>query len=66
VVVSILVSVMSYMMQQLFGTSRYWTIIGAIFVIVVILRENYAQRGWSVRRVLAGRGAHVDRAEEEP
>ncbi len=60
VVVSILVSIVSYMMQQLFGTSRYWTIIGAIFVIVVILRESYARRGWSVRRIFAGRDARAN------
>ncbi len=60
VVVSILVSIVSYMMQQLFGTSRYWTIIGAIFVIVVILRESYSRRGWSLRGLLAsGRGTRA-------
>lgn len=57
VLVTFLVSVASYTMQQFFGTSRYWTLIGAIFIVVVVVRENDVLRrvrgllpfGWRFR-----------------
>lgn len=40
VVVTFLISFVSYFMQQWFGTSHYWTVIGIIFVIVVMYLPN--------------------------
>ncbi len=40
VVVTFLISFVSYSMQQWFGTSHYWTFIGVVFVMVVMYLPN--------------------------
>ncbi len=40
IVVTVLISVVSYLMQQVFGTSHYWTFVGLFFMAIVMYFPN--------------------------
>lgn len=60
--VTVLISVVSYLMQQLFDSSHYWTVMGLFFMVVVIYCPNGVLAGDSRGRALLMRalGRHSD------
>lgn len=66
--VTVMISVVSYLMQQWFGTSHYWTVVGVFFVVVVkyfpngVFGVNAVGRQWLERFLQPGSRVAGDRS----